>query len=111
MPEPIRIGYRALPCWTEPFCPAPDAHRFTSRCRDGSTNSIASPSANPARSDLNLSGSGIEPCRAGRSLSVRLPTHTDSRADVAMDRPTRSHLRARTQRVPDDRGGGDAVVG
>src|SRR5215207_6273403 len=48
--EPIRIGYRALPCWTEPFCPAPDAHRFTSRCRDGSTNSIASPSANPARS-------------------------------------------------------------
>ena len=29
---------------------APDAHRFMSRCRDGSTSSIASGSANPARS-------------------------------------------------------------
>ena len=54
---------------------------------------------------------GVAPCRAGRRLSVGLPAHADSRADVAMDRPARSHRGARTQRVPDDRGGGAAAFG
>ena len=48
MPEPIRSGCRALACWTAPFCRAPAARRSTSRCRDGSTNSIASAEREPS---------------------------------------------------------------